>query len=371
MSLHRTIVPAPYNAAVDIDRFIALHQPSWARLDQLVKQGRRSMRKLSAEELDELLSLYQGTSAHLSVVRTQFDDVALSNRLSRSLGAARGLIYRKKGNAGSSAARFFSETFPAAAWTCRRAIAAAAVLLFAPALGLGVWLYASGEVRNAVVDTETQRMLAAEDFESYYKSQDASGWAVQLFTHNIEVAVLAYAGGALGGIGGAYLLVTNGANLGVSAAIMHSQDEGALFWGLIIPHGLLELTAIVVASGAGLRIAWAMYVPGERSRSEAIAEEGLRSITVLLGTTVMFVVAGLTEAFVTPSAMPTWARIGVGVVIELLALVWMFGVGRNVAAEGLSGRFGEPSLAELRQAGFADAHDVPAWAPDERLQPAG
>lgn len=318
------------------------------------------MRKLSSDELDELLALYQSTSAHLSIVRTQFDDLALSNRLSRTIGAARGLIYRKKGNTANAIARFFSETFPAAAWTCRRAIAAAALLLFVPALGLGVWLYASGEVRNAVVDEETQRMLAANDFESYYKSQDASGWAVQLFTHNIEVAVLSYAGGAVGGLGGAYLLITNGANLGVSGAIMHSQNEGTLFWGLIIPHGLLELTAIVVASGAGLRIGWSMFVPGERSRAEAVAEEGLRSITVLLGTTVMFVVAGLTEAFVTPSGMPTWGRVGVGILVELIALVWMFGVGRNVAAEGLTGQFGEPSLAELRRAAATDRGDLHA-----------
>ncbi|MFN8053114.1 MAG: stage II sporulation protein M [Acidimicrobiales bacterium] len=335
---------------MDIDRFIARHQDSWNRLDELVAQGRRSVTKLTPAELDELLALYQSTSADLSVVRTHFDDVTLSNRLSRTLGAARGLIYRRKGRVGVTVLRFFTETFPAAAWTCRRAMAMAAFLMFAPALALGIWLYASGETRNAAIPPETQRLVAERQFADYYKSEAASGWAVQLFTHNIEVGVMSYGGGALGGVGGAVLLVQNGANLGVNAAVMHSHGRGAQFWGLIAPHGLLELTAVVAASGAGLRIAWAMFAPGDRTRGEAVAEEGLRSVTIVMGTMVMFVFAGFTEAFVTPSGLPTWARVAVGVLLEALALTWMFGVGRNAAAAGLTGRFGEPSIAELDRA---------------------
>lgn len=332
---------------MDIDRFMARHQGEWARLDQLVAAGRRSVRRMSAEELDEMLGLYQRVSGHLSIVRTHFDDVALSNRLSRSLGSARGLIYRRRGRPAAAAARFFSETFPAAAWTCRRALAVAALLLFVPAFAVGVWLSASGKTRDAAIDPQTQELLAESQFEDYYSSQAASGWAFQLFTHNIQVGVMAYGGGALGGLGGAYLLVTNGAHIGTAAAVMHSHDRGAQFWGLITPHGLIELTAVVVASGAGLRIAWAMFVPGERTRGEALAEEGLRSVTLVLGAMVMFVVAGFTEAFVTPSALPTWGRVGIGVIIEAAALTWMFGLGRNVAAMGLSGRMGEPSVADI------------------------
>ena len=162
--------------------------------------------------------------------------------------------------------------------------------------------------------------------------------------------MLSFGGGALGGIGGVLLLVSNGANLGVSAAVMHAYDKGALFWGLITPHGLIELTAIAVASGAGLKIAWAMFAPGDRTRGTALAEEGLRAVTVLLGTMVIFVFAGFTEAFVTPSDLPTWTRVAIGVVLEIAALTWMFGVGRNAAAVGLTGRFGEPSMADLRAA---------------------
>lgn len=335
---------------MDIDQFIAVNQHSWDRLDALVTTGRRSVRKLSSQELDEMLLLYQQTSAHLSIARTQFDDIGLSNRLSRTLGNARGLIYRPSGRAGSTAARFFTETFPAAAWTCRRSLAVAAFLLFAPAVAFGIWLSVSGDVRNAAISPEEQKVVADKEFAGYYKSKPAEAWAFELFTHNIEVGVQAFAGGAAGIVLGAITLVENGANLGAAAAVMHANGRGAQFWGLITPHGLIELTAVVVASGAGLRIGWTMLVPGDRTRVAAIAEEGLRAITLVLGSMVMFVVAGFTEAFVTPSSLPTWARVGVGVLIETAALTWMFALGRNAAALGLTGRLGETSQADLRAA---------------------
>lgn len=335
---------------VDIDQFIAVNQHSWDRLDALVTTGRRSVRKLSSQELDEMLLLYQQTSAHLSIARTQFDDIGLSNRLSRTLGNARGLIYRPSARAGSAIARFFTETFPAAAFTCRRSLAVAAFLLFAPAFALGIWLTASGDVRDAAISPTEQKMIAEHEFADYYKSKPAEEWAFELFTHNIEVGVEAFAGGALGIVLGALALVSNGASIGAAGAVMHAHGHGAQFWGLITPHGLIELTAVVVASGAGLRIGWTMFVPGDRTRVTAIAEEGLRSITLVLGSMVMFVVAGFTEAFVTPSSLPTWTRVGIGVLIETAALTWMFGLGRNAVAAGLTGRMGEVTQADLRAA---------------------
>ncbi len=350
----------PYAVAVDIDRFIAHNEGSWARLDELSRRGGRSVRGLSSAELDELVALYQRASAHLSMVRTQFDDVAVASRLSHSIGTARGVIYRRRGAPGSTVGRFFSETFPAAVWTCRRAIGVAAFLTLAPALALGFWLSSSGTARDVAVDADTQRLVAQQDFAGYYKSKPAGEWAFSLFTHNIEVAVLAFCGGALLAVGGVYLLLQNGANIGVAAAVMHSHGKGALFWGLILPHGLLEVSSILIASGAGLHIAWAIIAPGERTRAEAVSEEGLRAIVILLGTAVTFVVAGFTEAFVTPSGLPTAARIGVGVLLETVLLLWVIGLGRSAAARGATGRFGESrDQVGIDSAGSADSSASP------------
>ena len=342
---------------MDIDRFIARNEPSWHRLDELTRRGTRSIRSLSTAELDELVALYQRTSAHLSMVRTQFDDIALANRLSHSLGSARGLIYRRKAKPGVAAGRFFSETFPAAVWTCRRSIGVAAIVLFGPALAMGIWLSANGNAREAAVSPRTQQLIADHQFADYYKSESATPWAFELWTHNIEVAVLAFAGGALLGAGTVYMLLLTGANTGMMAAVMYSHGKGAVFWGLIAPHGLLELSAVTMAAGAGLRLAWTMIAPGDRTRAEALAEEGLRAVAIVLGTMLCFVVAGFIEAFVTPSSLPTAARVGIGVLVELLLLIWVVGVGRSATSRGLSGRFGETARPTGPPSPEAPAHD--------------
>jgi uncharacterized membrane protein SpoIIM required for sporulation len=125
------------------------------------------------------------------------------------------------------------------------------------------------------------------------------------------------------------------------AAVMHSHHEGSLFWGLILPHGLLEISSVVIAGGAGLMLAWAVIAPGDRSRARSLADEGLRATTIVAGLVVCFAVAGFTEAWVTPSGLPTWARVGIGVAIELVFIAYVVGFGRNAASRGLTGRLRE------------------------------
>jgi uncharacterized membrane protein SpoIIM required for sporulation len=215
-------------------------------------------------------------------------------------------------------------------------------LTFLPAIALGFWLSNTGEARNALVDKETQKMIAASEFEDYYKSEDAAEWSFQLWTHNTEVALGAYAASAMGGALGIYLLFENALNAGAMAAVMHSSGKGSLFWGLIVPHGLLELTAIGISSGAGLHIMWTMLAPGDRTRGAALAEEGQRSIAIAMGIVVLFVAAGLTEAFVTPSSLPTWVRIAFGIVLEAAAIAWLFGRGKMAVEEGYTGLASTP-----------------------------
>ena len=128
--------------------------------------------------------------------------------------------------------------------------------------------------------------------------------------------------------GGVALLVSNGVNVGVAGGLFVAEGEGAKFFGLILPHGLLELTAVAVAAGAGLQMGWALLAPGDRTRAAALAEEGRRSVVLVLGTILAFVVAGLVEGFVTPAPIPTPLRVAVGVLAWAGFLLWVLGLGR-------------------------------------------
>ena len=100
-------------------------------------------------------------------------------------------------------------------------------------------------------------------------------------------------------------------------SIMIRHDRGSLFFGLILPHGLLELTAVFVAAGVGLRLFWSWVAPGDRSRAQNLAAEGRAAGGVAMGLAVVLLVSGIIEAFVTPSGLPTWGRIAIGVAAEV------------------------------------------------------
>lgn len=326
---------------MDIDRYLARNQAAWSRLQALTRRARGGASRLSAEELDELVRLYQRTSSHLSYVRTYYRDAGLTARLTTLVAEAGAVIYGARAGTAKAVGRFFTTTFPAAVWHARRLVLVAAVLMFLPALALGAWLAISDRAVDAAAPDAVREAYVEEDFEDYYSSEPAGQFAAEVFVNNVQVSILAFAAGILLCVVTAGILVVNGANLGFAAGLFYAAGEAPRFWGLILPHGLLELTAVVIAGGAGLRLGWTVIDPGDRLRGEALAEEGRRAVVIVLGLIAAFATAGLIEGFVTGSPLPTAVRVGIGVTVEVAFLLYVFVHGRAAAARGLTGLLGE------------------------------
>lgn len=339
---------------MDIDRYIQIHDPEWRRLAELVslagRRVRRSERGLDDATIEELVAAYQRTSAQLSHVRTVYGDPGLVLHLSRLLGESRIVLYQRRGNPLRSVARFFGEGFPAAVWVSRRYVAVAAACLLLPAFAMGVWLSNDPAVLDASVDPDLQRSIAESEFRDYYSSEAAQDFAGRVTVNNVLVSVMAYASGLVPVVGPVAILLLNGLNIGVMGAVMHHAGEGPQFWGLITPHGLLEIAAIVIAAAAGLRISWAIVAPGDRTRGAALAEEGLRSVVIIIGLVLCFITAGFIEGFVTPSGMPTALRVGVGGAVLAAFMTYVVLLGQRAERLGLSGLPNELTRDEIRSA---------------------
>jgi len=129
----------------------------------------------------------------------------------------------------------------------------------------------------------------------------------------------------------------NGANVGVAGGLFHDAGEASKFYGLILPHGLLEITAIIVAGGGGLRLGWSLISPGDRSRTQALVAEAQRSASIIIGLVLVFVLAGLIEGFVTPSPLDTWARVSIGVAAFLAFWGYVIALGPSAVNAGFTG----------------------------------
>ncbi len=319
---------------MSIDHFIRQNEAAWLRLETLTSAAGGRRPALGPAELDEFVRLYQQTSSHLSHVRTNLRDPALTTRLTRLVADANGALYGRSGNARKAIADFFRLSFPAAVWSARWFVAIAFLLTFVPAIVFGAWLGASDRAVNSVGDAAAREAYISEDFEAYYSSSPAAQFSTEVLVNNIQVSFLAFAFGIAFCLGTAYVLVYNGINVGIAAGLFYNVGEPGKFWGLILPHGLLELTAVLVAGAAGLRLGWALIAPGDRPRSVALADEGRRSVVIIIGLMLAFIVAGLIEGFVTPSPLSTVARIAIGAVAEAAFLIYVVAMGRAAVAQG-------------------------------------
>ncbi len=143
------------------------------------------------------------------------------------------------------------------------------------------------------------------------------------------------------------LLWMNIANVGVIGGFMVEAGRADVFYGLLLPHGLLELTIIFVAAGAGLRLGWSWIAPGPRTRSQALATEGRAVGALAIGLGVWLLVSGLVEGFVTPSTLPAWARLAIGATVWLAFLIYVFTLGRRAARAGERGDVAEELVAPV------------------------
>jgi uncharacterized membrane protein SpoIIM required for sporulation len=319
---------------VDIDAFVAVHGAEWSRLEHLVARGNR----LSGAEAEELVALYQRTATHLSNVQSAAPDPVLLGRLSSLVARGRAAVAGGPTPAWRDVGEFFRRRFPAAVYLAWRWWVTAGAVFYLTVAAMAIWVGQRPRIQASLASPDYLRELTRPGgkYESYYSDHAASSFAAKVWTNNAAVTAGGLAVGVLI-VPVLYMLWANAANLGLALGLMGSAGRLNIFLGLLIPHGLLELTAVFVSSGVGLRVGWSWIDPGPRTRAEALAAEGRAAMGVALGLVVVLAVSGVLEAFITPSGLPTAARIGIGVAAESLFLGYVFVVGRRAAAAGYTG----------------------------------
>lgn len=329
---------------VDNEAFVAAHQAEWDRLAALVNRQRR----LTGAEVDELVDLYQRAGTHLSQLRASagpgvvpgasgIADPARTAQLTALVARARAAVTGAHVPSWRAVARFARYDFPAAAYRARWWWLGAAAGSLAVALATGWWIARDPGVQTALLPPAEARALVRQQFQGYYTASPAASFAAKVWTNNVWVAAQALIFGILLGIPTLYVLIENSLNIGVDSGYLFAHGKGAVFFSLILPHGMLELSAVFLAAAAGLRLGWTVIDPGDRRRGQALAEEGRSTVTIAIGLIVVLGVSGVIEAFVTPSHLPAWARIGIGAVAVTAFIGYALVFGRKAVMAGRTG----------------------------------
>jgi uncharacterized membrane protein SpoIIM required for sporulation len=227
--------------------------------------------------------------------------------------------------------------FPVVAYRAWRWWLGTALAFFGVAVLIGFWVAGSPEVQAAIGTPQEIDELINHDFASYYSAHPAASFALQVWTNNSWVAAQCIGYAVVLGLPIPFVLFDNAANVGVIGGLMFNAGKGDIFLGLLVPHGLLELTAVFLAGAVGMRLGWSVVSPGNRPRAQVLAEQGRAVVSVAVGLVAVLLVSGLIESMVTPSSLPTFVRIAIGVLAEVAFLAYVIHFGRRAARAGESG----------------------------------
>lgn len=301
---------------MDLEAYADTHRTDWERLEKLSRH-----RGLSPQDVDELVELYGRVSTHLSMVQTQDPDGPYANRLSLLIARARARLTAATGSPVSGLKGFFGVKLPYALYQIRWLTIILGAAFIAVALAYGFWYGNNPQMFDAMMPEEFQVAYVEEDFVDYYSENPAASFTTLVWVNNAWIALQEVAFG-ITGFFVPYVLFVNAQGLGISAALMHRYEELDTFFAFILPHGLMELTAIFIAGAAGLRVFWAWVAPGRKTRLQSLAYWGRQLILVGAGLVGVLLISGLVEGLVTPSPLPTWLKIAIGTTV--LAGYWVY-----------------------------------------------
>lgn len=306
-------------------------QTHWNQLESLLDQVRKEgLGSLTRNELQQLGLLYRQAAADLSALREDPSGKSYARTLNVLLARAHNIIYTGRKSSSGGLLHFFAVEYPQLFRRHLRSITAS-FLLFAAGVAAGALLTVSRPefmrlyVPPGLIQTIEHHKMWTDSIVSIKPAASS-----RIMTNNVTVTFVTFALGITAGLGTVFVLVVNGLMLGVLAVACWLNSMSLPFWSFVAPHGVLELPAIFIAGGAGLKIAQGMLFPGLLSRRDSLVKAGAEAVRLILGTVPMLIVAGCIEGFISPSPNIPWQlKFSLAVAIGVIFCGYLSLAGRN------------------------------------------
>jgi uncharacterized membrane protein SpoIIM required for sporulation len=319
-----------------IDRFINERKTVWQRLEELLQLlDRMTLRRLHREEVRELGRIYRRTASDLAIARAESRDPRLVNYLNSLVIRAHGRIYRADAQGGARIRDFFARDFPQAfRRTWRYTATAFGVFLLFSSIAFFGTRHDPDFSEFAGINPFFREVVINNRTHWWEKLNDANQiGSTQIFTNNIRVTFYAFALGAIFGLGTLYILAFNGASFGAIIALTYRAGFGNDLLSFVVGHGVIELSCIFIAGGAGLLIGTALLMPGDLSRGDALKSRGMEAVRLIVGCVPLLVLAGIIEGFISPQPISPVIKIGIGAMTGIALYSYLLLAGRALPAK--------------------------------------
>jgi len=300
-----------------LKNFLESRLEKWKRLEELTARASRfRLNNLSGEEVREFGRLYRRTAADLAIAREEVRDQRLVNYLNYLVARAHGAIYRSESSGFGVFLSFFRRELPEVfRQTFYYTLTAFLIFLAAASFSFAMSFIDDGFADRIAPQLKRDIIDHRNWTQSINESNPLASTSIQ--TNNINVTFLAFAGGVLAGAGTVWVLLFNGLLIGLVLGLCVRYS----FWDIpifITAHGVIELTAIFMAGGAGLMIGKALLMPGDNRRIDALVTNGRQAIKLVLACIPMLLIAGIIEGFISPAPISPWYKFSISIMSALL-----------------------------------------------------
>ncbi|MEO8152508.1 MAG: stage II sporulation protein M [Rhizobacter sp.] len=340
-------------------QFETNNAPLWHELETALdhaenKSSRQLGSKASDKKIDKkakpplagarLAELYRRSCEHLALAQARAYPIHLTQRLEWLTQRAHRLIYRRHDYGVARLKQLVLVDFPQSVRAHRWYLLAATLLMAVPMVAVGVATYLDPGFILHLADAQQ-----AQEFDNMYdessrafgRTRDAStDWQMFGFyvMHNIGLGFQCFAGGLFAGLGSVFFLAFNGVFFGGVAGYLTARGHGENFYSFVVTHGAFELTAIVLAGAAGLRLGYALLAPGRHTRLESLKLAAGSAIVVIYGVIGMLLIAAAVEAFWSSARwVPPAVKYGVGGACWALVIAYLGWQGRPQSGGGIAG----------------------------------
>ena len=318
------------------DRFITQRKNAWQRLEDLLRLlDHASLRRLGREEVRELGRIYRRTASDLAIARAESRDPRLVNYLNSLVIRAHGRIYRADAQGGKKIRGYFTHELPQTfRRTWRYTLTSFGVFMLFAVLSFVATKY-DPEFSELVGVSPAFRELFIETQTHWWESLNKGNQegASMIMTNNIMVTIYTFAYGAIFGLGTLFYLAFNGANIASVLALTYNAGFGNALVTFMVAHGVIELSCIFMAGGAGLLIGSAMIMPGNLTRADALRTRGMEAVRLMLGVALLLVIAGIIEGFISPAPIDPRIKYSIAAITGIALYSYLLFVGHESAPE--------------------------------------
>lgn len=307
------------------NRWLEKRKPYWNQLETLLQQStQKGLKSLSRADLQELSLLYRQTAADLATIREDRGSVHFANYVNQLLVRAHNTIYSGRKASPAAILSFFWFTFPLVFRQNLKHFLLAVSLFVAGGLVGAVLTYQNPDFKvkllgPAMVETIDRHEMWTHSIVGIKPLASSA-----IMTNNMSVGFTTFALGITAGIGTLYMMAFNGLLIGVIGMACWFSGMSLQLWSFVAPHGVLELPAIFIAGAAGFRMAQGLLFPGVLPRQESLTRAGFEAVQLVLGTIPILIIAGVIEAFVSPTGLPVPLKFAMASALFVLLVAYLF-----------------------------------------------